>query len=103
MPTLLGGLAAAVAFLAVIHVIRVYSRLNHVPGPFLARFTNLERLSWILTSRSHKIHIALHEQYGDFVRFGPNMVSIGNPAYIPDLYPLRPGLQKVSNALHRLH
>ena len=37
----------------------------------------------------------MHEQYGDVVRFGPNMVSISDPSVISTVYPMRAGFPKV--------
>ena len=78
------------------HILRTYTRLRHVPGPFWARITNLQRISWVRTRRAHEIHTELHEHYGDCVRFGPNMVSIADPAAISTIYPMRPGFPKVT-------
>lgn len=77
------------------HVLRSYLKLSHVPGPFLASLSNLPRVSWVSSKRAHEIHIELHEKYGDLVRFGPNMVSVADPAEIPTIYPMRPGFVKV--------
>src|SRR4030088_528640 len=66
--------------------LRSYLRLRHVPGPFLASLTNIPRLSWVLSNRAHDIHIALHKKYGPLVRFGPNMVSVQDPAEISTIY-----------------
>ena len=72
-----------------------YFRLRHVPGPFIAAWTNLPRLSWVLSNRAHDIHIQLHRRYGKIVRFGPNMVSISDPAEISTIYGFNPIFQKV--------
>lgn len=77
----LGPIALVILFTA-----HSYYRLSHVPGPFLASFTNLSRLSWVLSNRAHDIHTALHRQYGPLVRFGPNMVSIADPAEVGNIY-----------------
>ncbi|KAF3769425.1 hypothetical protein M406DRAFT_35639 [Cryphonectria parasitica EP155] len=79
---------------AVAHLFRVYWRLKQIPGPFWARFTNVQRVFWVKTRRSHQIHQAVHDQYGEVVRFGPTMVSLANPAWIPTVYPIRPGFPK---------
>jgi hypothetical protein len=76
------------------HIWCTYARLKDVPGPFWARFTNLQRVLWVKTGRSHEIYQTIHE-HEDFVRVGPNMVSISDPAAIPDVYPMRPGFPKV--------
>ncbi len=91
------GLAALVLLLAYLcyHVFRTYSTLKDIPGPFWARFTNLQRLLWVKTFRSHEIYQKSHEEYGDLVRIGPNVVSVADPAAIPALYPMRAGFPKV--------
>ncbi|KAL4875056.1 cytochrome P450 [Aspergillus karnatakaensis] len=79
---------------ALIHLARTYKKLSHIPGPFWSRLTNLPRVSWVRSKRAHEIHLALHEKHGEIVRFGPNMVSLSNPAWIPALYPARAGFPK---------
>ncbi|RAH66101.1 cytochrome P450 [Aspergillus aculeatinus CBS 121060] len=71
-----------------------YQRLSQFPGPVWARFTNLPRVRWLQTGRSHDIHMDLHEKYGTFVRLGPNMISISDPNALPTVYPSRPGVKK---------
>lgn len=66
--------------------IRAYFRLRYIPGPTLAAFSNLPRLSWVISKRSQHIHQALHAKYGPLVRLGPNAVSVGDPEAIPDIY-----------------
>lgn len=77
-------------------LLRVYRRLRHIPGPFWAKFTDLQRVLWVQTQRAHEIHQAAHEKYGDVVRFGPNMVSLADPDWIETLYSMRRGFPKVS-------
>ena len=77
------------------HLIHTFLRHKNVPGPFWAQFTDLQRASWVTTRRAHEIHQSLHMQYGDCVQFGPNMVSISDPAAIAIVYPMRPGFPKV--------
>ena len=60
--------------------------LRHVPGPLLASITNIPRVLWVLSNRAHDIHISLHERYGKLVRFGPNMVSVGDATEISKIY-----------------
>ncbi|KAL4815043.1 cytochrome P450 [Aspergillus spinulosporus] len=79
---------------AAVHILRVYWRLCHIPGPFWARISNLPRVWWVNTSRAHEIHQRLHDEYGDVVRFGPNMVSLRDPTWIPTVYPTRMGVKK---------
>ncbi|KAJ6034669.1 pisatin demethylase [Penicillium canescens] len=65
------------------------SDLRSVPGPFLAKVTNLHRLLLVRTGLAHEHHLRLHERHGLFVRLGPNNVSVGSPAAIPILYNTR--------------
>lgn len=90
--TILAG-AAVQAFYA-------YTRLSHIPGPFLARFTNIPRFLWVLGNRAHDIHTDLHRRYGPVVRFGPNMVSVADPAEISQIYRFAKPLPKVSVDRH---
>lgn len=76
--------------------LRSYLRLRHVPGQFLASLTNIPRLLWVLSNRAHDIHIALHKKYGPLVRFGPNMVSIQDPAEISNIYGISNKFAKVN-------
>jgi len=60
--------------------------LYAIPGPLLARFTNL----WLLyesrmARRSLSVHAA-HQKYGTFVRIQPNHVSVADDAAIPLIY-----------------
>ena len=88
---------ALVALGLVVHLFRVYWRLRHIPGPFWAKFTNLQRVRWVLTWRAHEFYQQAHAKYGDAVRFGPNMVSLANPEWISTVYPTRPGFPKASS------
>lgn len=94
-PSLLA--AAAVVLLVVLQLGRTWWRLRHIPGPFLAKFTNFQRVYWVKTKRAHLILQEAHEKYGDLVRIGPNTVSIHDPGLIPTIYTARTGFPKVSN------
>jgi len=65
--------------------------LHRYPGPFLAKFTNLWRFFENYTRRSEWTHLRLHQQYGDIVRLGPNVLSFGDPAAVKSIYGLNKG------------
>ncbi|KAJ6122548.1 pisatin demethylase, partial [Penicillium capsulatum] len=65
------------------------SDLRSIPGPALAKLTDVYRLLLVRTGAAHEHHIRLHERYGPFVRLGPNTVSVGSPAAIPVIYNTR--------------
>lgn len=78
---------------------RRYIKLRHVPGPFWARWSNLPRFSWVLGRRAHEIYISLHEKHGRLVRMGPNVVSVGDPAEIRNIYGITEKFKKVRSPL----
>jgi hypothetical protein len=62
------------------------SQLNRIPGPMIARFTRLYRLSMVAGGRAPEEYRAAHERYGPVVRLGPQHVSLSDPAAIPVIY-----------------
>ncbi|PLB36518.1 cytochrome P450 [Aspergillus candidus] len=65
------------------------SDLRSIPGPFLAKLTDLHRLLLVRTESAHEHHLRLHERHGPLVRLGPNNVSVSSPAAISILYNTR--------------
>lgn len=78
------------------YAMRRYWRLCQFPGPFWAKFTDIQRACWVQAGASDRRHRELHEQYGSFVRLGPNMLSLSDPSLISTVYPTRRGIPKVS-------
>lgn len=69
-----------------VYILHTASRLRDIPGPALAKLTNLWRLWKVYRRDSHETYLKLHEQYGDVVRIGPNCISISKPDVIPSIY-----------------
>lgn len=88
-------LLSALMITLIVRHLHSYFKLRRIPGPFLAAWSNIPRFYWVLTRRAHQIHIALHEKYGKLVRVGPNMVSVGDPAEIHNIYGITGKFQKV--------
>lgn len=62
-------------------------RLNSIPGPFLAGFTDLWRFFNTTFSTAHNTHIRLHRKTNSqFVRIGPRTISISDTRLIPTIY-----------------
>ncbi|KAH7347094.1 cytochrome P450 [Pyrenochaeta sp. MPI-SDFR-AT-0127] len=65
------------------------SPLKKIPGPFLAKFSNI----WRLRNHYSQTHIEtqkkLHAKYGDVVRLGPTTVAIADPSLIKTIYNTR--------------
>jgi hypothetical protein len=76
--------------------IRSYARLRHIPGPFVAAWTNLVRRGWVQTGNLHLIHTEMHQKYGKVFRYGPNHVLIMDPNAIPIIFGHNAKFAKVS-------
>ncbi|KAH7166379.1 cytochrome P450 [Dactylonectria macrodidyma] len=70
------------------------SGLRDLPGPLLAKFTNLYRLVDVSKGYNHETLVKLHDSCGDNVRFGPNVVSVRNPKDVNKIYGLKGGYVK---------
>ncbi|KAI0759687.1 cytochrome P450 [Trametes elegans] len=67
----------------VAHRISPWHPLAAYPGPFLARLGSLWLVYVSSTGKRHMVMDRLHQQYGTFVRIGPDAVSINSPSAIP--------------------
>ena len=70
--------------------------LSHVPGPFLARYTNLHAFisTWRAGRRGDYL-LGTHKKYGGVVRVGPRMVSVADTGAINTIYNTKLRLNKV--------
>ncbi|RSL55937.1 hypothetical protein CEP53_006939 [Fusarium sp. AF-6] len=88
-PSSLAGLAAGLACVACLGYI-VYQRFFHplagYPGPFLASITDLWQVQQYLSLKQPYTLTELHSQYGEFVRYGPNKLSITAEEIVPLVY-----------------
>lgn len=64
---------------------------SSVPGPFLARFTDLWRAYHQYRGTLRGKLIAWHAEHGEVIRYGINCVSISNPKAIETIYESRGG------------
>ncbi|KAJ3537179.1 hypothetical protein NM208_g6421 [Fusarium decemcellulare] len=62
------------------------SPLASVPGPWLARFTDLWYVWRISRGHFEQDNIALHQKHGSIVRYGPNRYSICDPLAAKVIY-----------------
>lgn len=83
-------LSASVLLLALLVLSRIRTvfrkGLRSLPGPFLARFSGIYRLSLVYDGHAPERYRELHEKYGPIVRTGPNHVSVSDTAMIPTIY-----------------
>jgi hypothetical protein len=97
LTTLLTKALALGVVLAVARAVFIYltSPLKDIPGPFLAKFTDLWRLFDYWNHTQIKSHQRLHEDLGPAVRIGPRMVSLSDPALFKTVYSTRGDYLKV--------
>ena len=56
-----------------------FHRLKHYPGPLIDRLTQWSHVWHVSKKIDHYKRLnSLHKQYGDYVRVGPNMLSVAN-------------------------
>lgn len=88
-------LVLGISVVLITHLFYTYRKLRHIPGPLIAKFTDLHRF---FLARNRLIHVyqsLAHQRYGPAVRFGPNLVSICDPEAIQTIFSLRGGFPKV--------
>ncbi|RNJ56533.1 hypothetical protein D7B24_007138 [Verticillium nonalfalfae] len=86
--TLLGTASGVVLILLVAYVL--YQQFLHplagYPGPLLASLTDLWQVQQYLTLQQPYTLTQLHEKYGEFVRYGPDKLSITAKEAVPIIY-----------------
>lgn len=95
MQTLAGLLLAVGVLLLVVRTVKSYLRLSSIPGPFLAKFSDLWRFHAQNSKGWSARLVRLHEKYGKLVRIGPNHISISDPNAVPIVYSTNPVWKKV--------
>ena len=75
---------------------RYCNGLRHVPGPFIASFSNMWKLYATLRKDMPEKNVAVHERYGPVVRVGQRTVSCSDPSALAVIYSFK-AWDKVSN------
>ncbi|KAJ4988549.1 cytochrome p450 [Stagonosporopsis vannaccii] len=68
--------------------------INHIPGPFLAAYSDYWRFFLVWGRRPELTHVKLHAKYGEFVRIGPKTVLVSNWNAVRKIYGLNSGYIK---------
>ena len=66
-----------------------------IPGPFLAKITHLWRFIDVANGHAETTLYDLHQKHGDYVRLGPNVVSVRNLDALKTIYGINKGYRKV--------
>ncbi len=83
------------------------ARLDHIPGPLLAKYSNIWRgyRAWRLNHHTEGVNnyqIQTIGRWGDVVRIGPTHVLVYDPEAIDTIFGFRERLDKVSGVLRLL-
>ncbi len=71
--------------------------LRSIPGPWLAKFSNIWRFYDVAKGRPDITLYKLHENHGDYVRLGPRAVSVKNIEVLKMIYGVNAGYGKVGS------
>lgn len=77
--------------------------LSDIPGPWLARYTDLWAVYRVYMTdplgkegpTKVEFYRSLQAKYGDFIRTGPRTVVVMDPNVVPEIYNIRARLEKV--------
>ena len=69
--------------------------LASIPGPFLARWSDLWKAYAVYRRDAHKRMVSAHEKYGPVVRIGPNTVSFASSGAMHTIHGSRDAYDKV--------
>jgi hypothetical protein len=69
--------------------------LRSIPGPWLAKFSNIWRFYDVAKGRPDITLYKLHQKHGDYVRLGPRVVSVKNIEVLKTIYGISAGYGKV--------
>jgi hypothetical protein len=77
--------------------------LRSIPGPALAKFSNIWRFHDVAKGRPDITLYNLHQKHGDYVRLGPAAVSVKNTEVLKTIYGINAGYEKVNSHPSWLH
>jgi hypothetical protein len=95
------GIALACVYLVTSLQVAFTKGLRQVPGPLVARFSGLYRLSLVLRGQTPEEYRKVHQKYGPIVRVGPDHVSVSDPSTIPVIYGISSRFLKASGDVAR--
>lgn len=76
-------------FTSIVIYRKFFHRLRHFPGPWFAGVTKLWHLAHCQGGQNYLYLERLHQQYGSFVRTGPEEITIIDPAVFPAIEGVR--------------
>lgn len=89
------SLVAVVLLIKILYNIYLHP-LRKIPGPFLAKATELWRTRKYVKGQWHQDILDLHQRYGPVVRISPNEVSFVDKDALEQVYGIGTNTRKVS-------
>ncbi|KAF2761963.1 cytochrome P450 [Pseudovirgaria hyperparasitica] len=90
-----GAVLASWLYLGGLVIYRLWFHpLSKYPGPFLAKVTDWYSAYHAWKGDRHLEFWRCHEQYGQFVRFGPNSLSVNTNTALKDIYGFKANVRK---------
>lgn len=74
----------------------VFHPLAKYPGPVIAKLTNLYSVWHAAKGTQHWNLYELHRKYGDFIRWGPDSISVNNVEALEPIYGAKANVKKSS-------
>lgn len=93
-PSTLAALFFSYVLITIVYRI-LFHPLHRIPGPFLAKFTELWRTRKYLAGNWHSDILDLHRKYGPVVRISPNEVSFVDKEALAQVYGYTKSAKKV--------
>ena len=99
--------AILLSYITYLFVLSKRAQLDHIPGPWLAKYTNAWRgyQAWRLNHHKEAVNnyqINMIGHYGDVVRIAPKHVLVYDPEAIDVIYGFRERLDKVIACLRNI-
>lgn len=74
--------------------------LRHFPGPKLASITQFYHVQQGAAKGNNHLYLErLHAKYGSYVRVGPNLLSVGDPAWVEPIHNRQTHFRKADREL----
>jgi hypothetical protein len=91
------NITSIILLVFILHFTRNYltSGVSAIPGPLLAKISNIWRFVDVAKGHAEVTLLKLHRKYGDYVRLGPNVVSVRDLDAVKIIYGINQGYKKV--------
>lgn len=90
-------LVGAISILYVLLRTLLKPGVRAIPGPWLAKVSNIWRFHDVAKGRPDITLYKLHQKHGDYVRLGPTAISVKNIEVLKTIYGINAGYEKAKS------